>query len=190
MLPLVSQRKCNQAIWRRGVEHIHHETLSPQRFSRKSQTHFFGGPWKLWETRPVWECAEWKSPPECVQVRVIMNKAAVCFHRVVSLSKADLSPSSNLGYLACNQLRPLATLTAAAGWALCLGLLLSSPPFFHSPVEPTLKQGSPLYCPNKECHGWTSRGVFTWGDACCRPVPQKDTRVHGRIPHLEGNNTL
>lgn len=153
-------------------------------------TFFWGGPWKLWETRLVWECAEWKSPPECVQVRVIMNKAAVCFHRVVSLSKADLSPRSNLGYLACNQLRPLATLTACSRVGTLSGsrsVLSSVLPFTRRSVS---EEGK-FTLPSKiRGHGWTSGGVFTWGDTCCRHVPQKDTRVHGRIPHLEGNNTL
>lgn len=152
----------------------------PSKVFQESQTHFFWGPWKLWETRLVWECAEWKSPPECVQVRVIMNKAAVCFHRVVSLSKADLSPRSNLGYLACNQLRPLTTLTAAAGWALCLGLVLSSPPFFHSPVEASLKKGSSLYCPNKE--------AMAEHQEVCSPegTPAADTYPKKILEYMEG----
>lgn len=94
-LPLVSQRKCNQAIWKRVGERIFHETFPSEVWHSYSVDHFRGH-WNFVENR-----SGMRMHCESLHLSVCDNKqGSSVWQQSCFFVHCRLSPCSNLGYLA------------------------------------------------------------------------------------------
>ncbi len=132
MLPLVSQRKCNQAVWRRESEHVFRNAQFP--FSvwvfLKCQSHFWGHEncgKQVWYENALSESLH---PSDNEQGGSVLPQS--CF-----FVQCRLSPCSNLGYLAVISLAHCYShCCCCCCWVGTLSSsVLSPPPFLHTPVE-------------------------------------------------------